>query len=351
MIEDLEGTSHTITYGYDGRGLRVRRSEPPAGGGNSNRYFLYSPELQLLSITNDDEPNPWLRGPRVNTGAPSLRTQIIWFGGRPVAQVTDSELRFTFADHLGTPILQTTYTTPPEIQGRAEYEPFGNVYEMRQGNRIDQPLRFPGQEVAMSLEGQEENYNVFRWYRSGWGRYTQPDPLTMAGTALTELYTYAAANPVNSADPTGLVTVNQTFTRRGSLLGGGGNYTLAYSKVKATGTCVCSGGSNYIRLTLDFDHSYLCSGSACAIEQKHAEIASPFISRVAREWNQYEQVPYVSNAQCLADADYWAKDLERGILDGRRWPKDLLRRYNDAQNDYESTHHGWCATPGLPCAK
>lgn len=29
----------------------------------------------------------------------------------------------------------------------------------------------------MTWKGTEENYNVFRWYRAGWGRYTQADPL------------------------------------------------------------------------------------------------------------------------------------------------------------------------------
>ena len=33
----------------------------------------------------------------------------------------------------------------------------------------------------MSLEGQEENYNIFRWYRAGWGRYTSSDPLAPGG--------------------------------------------------------------------------------------------------------------------------------------------------------------------------
>jgi hypothetical protein len=28
----------------------------------------------------------------------------------------------------------------------------------------------------MTWEGGEENYNVFRWYRAGWGRYSQADP-------------------------------------------------------------------------------------------------------------------------------------------------------------------------------
>jgi uncharacterized protein RhaS with RHS repeats len=74
---------------------------------------------------------------------------------------------FTFADHLGTPILLTNIAG--SVVWRAEYEPFGNIHEMRAGSRHDQPLRFPGQDLAMTWEGYEESYNVFRWYRVGGG--------------------------------------------------------------------------------------------------------------------------------------------------------------------------------------
>jgi RHS repeat-associated protein len=208
VVEPLEGLTHQINYGYDGRGLRVMRSEPPAAGGNSTRYFTYSPEFHLLSISSDDSPNPWVRGPQVNAAAPPAHTEIIWFGSRPIAQVTDSSsVALTFADHLGTPLLQTSFTTTPSVIWRAEYEPFGNVYEMRDGNRTDQPLRFPGQEVAMTLEGQEENYNIFRWYRSGWGRYSTADRYLPASTA-TNAFSYAEQNPVRLLDPLGLFAID-----------------------------------------------------------------------------------------------------------------------------------------------
>jgi RHS repeat-associated protein len=52
-------------------------------------------------------------------------------------------------------------------------------------------------------------YNIFRWYRGGWGRYTQADPLSqapMVGPAGTEpdIYFYAKGNPVSTIDPDGL---------------------------------------------------------------------------------------------------------------------------------------------------
>ena len=44
--------------------------------------------------------------------------------------------------------------------------------------------------------------NIFRWYRSGWGRYTQTDPLDSLGK--DPIYGYARDNPLIVTDPSGL---------------------------------------------------------------------------------------------------------------------------------------------------
>jgi len=45
-------------------------------------------------------------------------------------------------------------------------------------------------------------YNIFRWYRPGWGRYTQADPVR----ALRHIqpYSYASFNPLRYVDTFGL---------------------------------------------------------------------------------------------------------------------------------------------------
>ena len=76
---------------------------------------------------------------------PSITHEYVWFGGRPIAQLDGpSTIHWTFADHLATPILQTTATAT--IDWRVEFEPYGTVYTYRAGTSNHQPLRFPGQE-------------------------------------------------------------------------------------------------------------------------------------------------------------------------------------------------------------
>jgi hypothetical protein len=75
----------------------------------------------------------------------------------------------------------------------------------------------------MTWEGAEENYNVFRWYRAGWGRYSQSDPLlplprtrdlslflsedASARHGVGNPYAYAMSNPAGLTDPSGLTPI------------------------------------------------------------------------------------------------------------------------------------------------
>jgi len=201
-----DGKPHTINYGYDGRGVRVIRSEGTSGYAApfASRYYVYSPELQLLAISTDNNPNVWGKTAIANGVAPPMKHEIVWFNGRPVAERVDGTTpRYTFTDHLGTPILQTDSNAT--VTWRAEYEPYGDIFLLRNGaNASEQPLRFPGQEYERKWEGVEERYNVFRWYRSGWGRYTQSDRLGLS--AGLNLYEYTFENPLVLSDRLGLYT-------------------------------------------------------------------------------------------------------------------------------------------------
>jgi RHS repeat-associated protein len=157
------------------------------------QYFFYSIEKTLLSHTRI----------HAGSGTPQVAADYIWFGGYPVAEERFSGTRFTIPDHLGTPFLQTTTSGSPVW--RVEYEPFGSVWSARTGAAIDQRLRLPGQEYDDQIR--DRAYNVFRWYRSAWGRYTQADPLGEPRAKEPSLYTYVGNRPTVQTDPFGLFAV------------------------------------------------------------------------------------------------------------------------------------------------
>ena len=110
---------------------------------------------------------------------------------------------------------------PKRTSGRSRWRAASNVRRVRKLDRKTRPT---------------DSNNIFRWYRAGWGRMTQPDPLEPGGLGVfsdSELltfaslrvrssrreatqqpplpysraeapYTYAAANPISFTDPDGL---------------------------------------------------------------------------------------------------------------------------------------------------
>jgi len=168
-----------------------------------HQYSLYSPELNLLAETQS-----------TSASAPAIAYEYVWFAGVPLAQIETSsgETHYYFNDHLGTPLLTTNSTGA--IDWRAEREPYGNIILTRAGSTRHQPLAFPGQEDDKTGD---RSYNIFRWYRAGWGRYTQADPLAFVGRssrAAIDLFSYARGNPIANEDPLGLYTIGRNCDDR-----------------------------------------------------------------------------------------------------------------------------------------
>ena len=196
-------------YTYDGRGLRVKLSQS-TGGTAQERSFIYDDQLHLVAETTYQVPP--------STG---IQYEYIWFGGQPVAQETiGGSTSWTITDHLGTPFLQANVSGT--VIWRVEYEPYGEVYSLRSGTDRHQPLRLPGQEAEqldLGLNGgSERSYNIFRWYRPKWGRYTQADPVGLGETL--DLYSYVDGKPTALADPTGLFSTKACGSRWITFFGG-----------------------------------------------------------------------------------------------------------------------------------
>ena len=162
--------------------------------GGTKRYFFYNPEMNLIAESD-----------LTIASAPPIAYEYIWFNGHPVAQVDGGVVtHWTFTDHLGTPTIQTDSSGAP--YWRAEYEPYGSVFALRTADQ-HQPLRLPGQEAEQLNLGAngttEREYNIFRWYRGNWGRYSQSDPISGPDDPGNP-YSYVNDGPLDGIDPLGL---------------------------------------------------------------------------------------------------------------------------------------------------
>jgi len=177
------------TYYYNGFRQRVSTQ---LSSNSDYRDSLFDPEQHLLSETA-----------QFASGTPSIAYDYIWFGDRPVSQLDSGGTHWTFTDHLGTPLNQTSST--PAISWQAEYEPYGNIWADRVGSTLHQPLRLPGQtseQFESGLNGlTERSYNNARWYRPSWGRYTQADLYPLLAGLMP--YNYSLEDPASVVDPDG----------------------------------------------------------------------------------------------------------------------------------------------------
>jgi len=350
-----DGHSHTIRYTYDGRDVRLIRSEGTAGypAPFANRYFVYGPELQLLSVSVDDNPNVWGKTARSNY-TPGMKHEIAWFNGRPVGQLIDGgTIRYTFTDHLGTPILQTDSSAT--VVWRAEYEPYGDLFTLRVGaSAAEQPLRFPGQEYEGRWEGVEERYNIFRWYRGGWGRYTQADPIGLPG-GLNQ-FAYAYASPVTVADNLGLYGVDKSRVREVPLANiraqcpglGSACTTGFFTELKCE--CDCKGGLLSTELIIHGTLHYY-PGNPKALGGSHPFDTSVVDAQtsIRHEWEwhlslgihsvdalirQFESKSFSSQEDCERTCKDYGVAVNEKFMSVVRTTQELERRKQDPRNAF-----------------
>jgi RHS repeat-associated protein len=184
MSQVKAGSTVTMQYAYNGKGEQVRKYL-----GTANTYTVY------------DEAGHWL-GDYSNTGVPIQ--QAVWMDDLPVGLMASNGLNYVEADALGTPRVVIDPVRDVAIwKWDLTGEAFGNTAPNQNpdGDAIQFVfnMRFLGQryDQASGL-----NYNYFRDYEAGTGRYSQSDPIGLDGGLNT--YSYADQNPGVYSDPYGL---------------------------------------------------------------------------------------------------------------------------------------------------
>jgi RHS repeat-associated protein len=189
-----DGSDYSVGYDYNGRGERVEKQIVTANFIRvfiTNVGYMYNESGQLLG--------------EYPVGASDVTpAEYIYLDGTPIAYVTGGQLYYIETDQLGTPRTVVKPGTPDTIVWKWDYfaSAFGenapNQDPGNTGTNFTFNLRFPGQYFDSETG---LNYNYFRDYEPGTGRYVESDPIGL-GSGLNS-YTYVDSNSLFFRDSQG----------------------------------------------------------------------------------------------------------------------------------------------------
>ncbi|WP_271465976.1 RHS repeat domain-containing protein, partial [Paracidovorax valerianellae] len=116
------------------------------------------------------------------------------------AKANPLTIRHYLCDHLGTPIglVDGNGEKAGQVTWAASYGAWGEVQEEYNPQRIEQNIRFQGQQLDVETG---LHYNRFRYYDPTIGQYVSQDPIGLNGGINKSSY---PINPMNWVDPMGL---------------------------------------------------------------------------------------------------------------------------------------------------
>jgi RHS repeat-associated protein len=186
-LKSLVSAGKTTQYSYDAQNRRVLKTF-----GTSSTAYVYAESIgegsTALSPTS-------LMGEYSSTNNKDNK-EYVYLGDTPIAVVQTGNVLTVQTDHLKTP-RQVTDSTKKVIWNWA-YSAFGEN-QPTTTNNTTLNLRYPGQYYDAESK---LHYNINRYYDPATGRYTQSDPIGLAGGINT--YTYVGGNTVGKTDKNGL---------------------------------------------------------------------------------------------------------------------------------------------------
>ena len=185
--------THIASYAYDPFGRRTKKTVHSSitGGTTGTTYYLYNDTGLVAEYTQTGQLNTeyhYVPGSHWSTNPLFARDG------------ETNEIYYAATDQLGT--ATALIKSSGQVVWKAEKTAFGKTTTTAENNNAGNPvqfnLRFPGQyeDTETGL-----HYNWMRYYDAEIGRYTNEDPIGLAGGL--NPYRYALNNPQRFFDPTG----------------------------------------------------------------------------------------------------------------------------------------------------
>jgi len=220
-LADYHGPDGTeASYAYDPQGRRIKKTVD-----GDTRYFLYN-QQGLIGVYDADGNALATYGWRPNT---PWNTDPLW-------RHSDGETHYYATDRLATPVI--LFNSTGAKQWHSERTPFRIENLNKRSNSIGFPGQYRDGETGL-------DYNLYRYYRRGTGRYIKPDPIGLNGGMNS--YAYTASNPIDRVDPKGLFYVPY-FNDDG----------YPFDRGETTGACGSDGGKKFPDVFPNYSFTEAC---------------------------------------------------------------------------------------------
>lgn len=200
QVQRLNGTNDVEAYRYDADGQRIRKSQLQQLASRqtlSETRYLPGLELHSNSATGEQWQVVHLAG-----GWGSVRL-LHWSTGLPT-ELENDQLRFDFADHLGSSVLELDASDA--LIGQEHYYPYGGTAWCIARSELEDKYR------TIRYSGKERDatglvYYGFRYYAPWLQRWLNPDPAGV-GTGLA-MYGFVGNSPITNKELDGRVYEGQ----------------------------------------------------------------------------------------------------------------------------------------------